>query len=272
MKKRVLALLLTVVLTALMAAPAAAAEAAAAKTVAERIADIEETYGIAVKDGDKQEPGYWGSERSDKADFEANLGQLETALSRVGAVFTKRLARKTGGVYEIYLLFGKECPPEIKSATGRAYEAYYDGEVDSWMTFRGPAGQMLHAQYMVHEFGHCVEFLLAGNPPENYSSKTRQPFRSEQYTGVSATANTAAVQPTKFVSKRSEMNSHEDYAECFRMSVYNGAGAPLQYGPETDIYKKTKVIYDDLVSFAGKNSRATQRVASYLGIKEEAAA
>ncbi len=184
MKKRILPFLLAAVLAALMAAPAAAAEAQAAKTVAQRISEIEETYGIAVMDGDMQERGYRGSERSDKADFEANLGQLEAALSRLGAVYTKRLARKTGGVFDVYMLFGKDCPPEIKTSNGRAYESNIDGEVDAWITLRGAPGQVMNAQYIIHEFGHCMEFMLSSKPPEDFSSEEKQPFRNARYTGV----------------------------------------------------------------------------------------
>jgi hypothetical protein len=46
----------------------------------------------------------------------------------------------------------------------------------------------------------------------------------------------------------------------------NGATTPCPYGKDNQVYKCCKAVFDDLVSFAGYGSRATQRMAGYLGI------
>jgi hypothetical protein len=246
-------------------APAFAAEAGA-KTIAERIAAIEETYDIAVLDGRQPDRDWSGGERSDKADFEKNLTQLETALGQLGSVFTKRLSRRVPGKFEVYLLFGSDCPSAYKSAVGIAHETYIEEEHDSWIEFLGPAGTSLSAGYMLHEFGHCMEFLLSKDPPSDFTSLSRRPFSNSAYTNKSAVANRASSKPSAYASLRGEMDAREDYAECFRVAVLNGGTSTIEYGKDTDIYKKTYEVYNDIVAFAGTGARATKRVALYLGI------
>jgi hypothetical protein len=266
MSKQLISVILALAAAIGLMAPAFAAETGT-KTIAERIAAIEETYDIVVLDGRKPDRDWAGGGSSDKADFEKNLTELEKALGHLGAVFTKKLSRSVPGEFEVYLLFGSECPDAYKGAVGIAHETYIEEEHDSWIEFLGPAGTSLSAGYMLHEFGHCMEFLLSDDPPDDFTSLTRKPFSNSAYTRKSAAANRASSKPSAYASLRAEMDSREDYAECFRVAVLNGGTSTIGYGKDTDIYKKTYEVYMDVAAFAGYGARATKRVAAYLGVK-----
>jgi hypothetical protein len=267
MKKRVISMLLSVAFAAGMILPAVAAAPAEAGSVQERIDYIKETYDIIVKDGRQPQRNWTDDARSGRADFEKNLTELETALKILGAVFTKRLSSKVDGDFEVYLLFGRQCPEPYKNAVGIAHETYIDGEHDTWIEFLGPAGTSLAAGYMLHEFGHCMEFLLTRNPPYDFSSTTRRAFYSSLHTNKAAPASQPSSTPSAYASLRGEMDNREDYAECFRTALYGGNDNPLQYGCDTEIYQKTYEVYIDLAAFAGYGARATKRAAAYLGVE-----
>jgi hypothetical protein len=69
-----------------------------------------------------------------------------------------------------------------------------------------------------------------------------------------------------YITERAKWAPAENYAECFRLGVMNGPDNPCAYSEESQVYKVCKVAYDDLVAFAGYGSRATKRMAAYLGI------
>jgi hypothetical protein len=230
----------------------------------EKLAKLTETYGFTIRAGGAD--GYIpkGAQPS------VHLPAVEGALSRLGSVFTKKLvsAYKSGdGLIavdtEFYLVI---------NALSDELSRQPDGKVSRGAPFMAQGGKMtlpgtntypVRMYEALHEFGHALNYVMYSN------TKYGAPFENETYRGAGGGINQASEFPSRFASSYAQGSREEDYAETFRAAVEGGTDKPLQQKSSTAIYKKTKIVYDDVVRLAGEKSRGAQRIAGYLGLAVE---
>lgn len=237
---------------------------------AKTIANLEKTYGIKIVLGNN---GAYDK----KAPLTQHLLNIERGLSYLGGTFTKKLAKQyeasvadklvtdsrpdITGKFRINLkpstdadAVAADRPGVILPATARYI---YGGGV---MELYGNESNPVRVSSIVHEYAHALDDAVRAG--KNHPA----PFSNEKYTMAGGAANIASKSPDRFMNTYAETKASEDYAECFYAAIIGGADKPLAYGSDTVIWKKVKVVYDDLVTFAGVDSRATQRVGGYLGL------
>ena len=206
----------------------------------QRIAIIENAYNITLKI----------SKHSKDADLSRHLSNIEAALSYLGSDFTAALT----AAYDEGSFFLNLRPLQGISG-GYFYTGDRLGEVELFGSNDTPVNKF----NVLHELGHALQYAVRGD------AKLPEPFSSETYEGTrSATAQTDY--PTRFSDTYAEVSEREDYAQCFYYAVLNGADNPIKFISDTPIYQKTLIVYYDLLSFAGSDAKATQRMADYLGI------
>lgn len=230
-----------------------------AKTIDQRIADIKETYGIEILILNES----W----NDSKTAEKALTQLESALGLLGSSFTKKIV----SAYEDGLPYYKDSlgktgnGPELgfkvvinASMQGAVKADFGDMSYTGQLQLISEKGAEMSLKTILHEFGHALQFATATGNPSN--EKARGAFENYTYTGRKDSGVADG-----FVSSYARHSWGEDYAETFAYMVISNEDYKLTSG--TGLYKKGKSIYDDLVSFVGTGSRATQRVANNLGIE-----
>lgn len=226
------------------------------------IANIKK-YGVELEIGDN---GFYDN----GAKITPHLTAIQSGLSYLGTGFTKKISKTYEntpdakaraesntkyGKFVLHLIPQNDVVGKAQTARG-AYN-YGDGSIYFW----GFNSSVVTARMTIHEYGHALEEAAHGG-----KSAAPAPFSTEKYTGLGGSADTASTHPDRFVSKYAERDIAEDYAECFRIAIENGADKPYTGSKDTVVYKKMKTVYDDLQSFVGADSRATQRVGGYLGL------
>lgn len=241
------------------AAAASTADAAAALTEDAKaiIARIKENYNITV------ELGYNGDYPAN-AKVTQHLQGIEAGMSYLGASFIKKLVKSVEDTQG--LPFQLQLVPRLdtKSVSG-ALETSWAVAGAGGITFYGYDSSPFSAPTVVHEFGHVLEHAVRGS-----AGKAPAPFGDlsgiVREKAADGSSYVKSVPYDKFVSNYAGKNAAEDYVESFRVVVVGGTKNPYKGGKDTILYKKFKVIYDDLLKFAGADSRATQRVGGYLGL------
>ncbi len=118
----------------------------------------------------------------------------------------------------------------------------------------------LYEHVFAHELGHIVDIVIN----DQAIGSKKEPWNNVTYRNNS---NWAGLTPSgSFISEHAKTSDEENYAESFEYGVTNGADNPYTGSKDGQVYKCLKAVFDDLVSFAGYGSRATQRMAGYLGI------
>jgi hypothetical protein len=247
-KKRIPALVLVLVLCAFpFSTYAAGTPKTIPKTIDERAAALEETYGVTITGYDVEittsgvvaqyietplAAEYW----------DAHLTTLESGLAYLGASLTHKIRGSvSANRFEIHL-----CGVPRDRAQGfGGVETSPDGNIAKMVLFHGAKEATV-----LHEAGHLVDQLSTG---EAAWASLYKPWSETEAGG-------------DFISGYAKTFAWENYAECFEYGVLNGRGSPCPYPADNQVYTCCKAVFDDLVSFAGYGSRATRRMAGYLGI------
>ena len=225
------------------------AEAPKPKTNAERIAAIKETYGFTVDFISNFEPAYIVPE----GERALILTNIETGMACLGSGLTKKLvAADVDNKIEINVGNRGTNPgivhPSRSSSTGKT---------DMFIMFLRKDASV---STVVHELGHIVDIVIN----DQAIGSKKEPWNNVTYRNNS---NWAGLTPSgSFISEHAKTSDEENYAESFEYGVTNGADKPYTGSKDGQVYKCLKAVFDDLVSFAGYGSRATQRMAGYLGI------
>jgi hypothetical protein len=220
-------------------------------TASEYVAYLKENYNVLVKEDRSLYQDQTGMSTEAWAE---QLPSILTACEYLGSGFTKALANKdASGYLEIAYASAK--------VSGRpAAVAWFGGNRSDQSGVRvtgGTNNTVVPVWVILHEIGHCLDGT-------EVVGALASAFKSVQYNTIRDGVSVYAT--GDFVSAQAKFASAENYAECFRVGIMNGATNPCPYGKDNQVYKCLKSVFDDLVSFAGYGSRATQRMAGYLGI------
>lgn len=212
---------------------------------APHVAVIEDTYGITLTVGD-----IWGV-YDNNADLTRHLAVMDTALDYVGTDFIHELDAAYDGGFSFNL---------IPTVSGDARAHFSLENTIAKIVLTGSNQSPINKYQVLHELGHAVYFAA------QRTDEVPEPFSVEVYAGVLSETSLSEY-PDRFHDVYSETSPKEDFAQCFYYAVLNGGDNPLKYDLTTPIYQKTLKVYNDLLALAGHESKATQRVAAYLGIK-----
>jgi hypothetical protein len=174
-------------------------------------------------------------------------------LEYLGASLTNKIRRSvSSGRFEIIL---RGLPRDGAQAFG-GVETGAEGAVATMVLFSGA-----REATVLHEAGHMVDQLSREGAAWAGMYK---PWSEIRHTRTIDGVHTGAE--GDFISTYAKSGAWENYAESFEYGVMNGSGSPCPYPKENRVYICCKAVFEDLVSFAGYGSRATQRMAGYLGI------
>jgi hypothetical protein len=247
-KKRIPALFLVFVLCACsLSAHATGTPKTIPQTVEERVAALEEAYGVTITGYDIEvttsgvvaqyietplAAGFW----------ESHLTVLESGLAYLGASLTKKIRGSvSANRFEIHL-----CGVPREGAQGfGGIENTPGGSIAKMVLFHGAKEATV-----LHEAGHLLDQLVLG---ETAWASLYKPWSGTDSDG-------------DFISGYARSFAWENYAESFEFGVMNGGGSPCPYPQDNQVYICCKAVFEDLVAFAGYGSRATRRMAGYLGI------
>ncbi len=227
-------------------------------TINERLAAIEETYGIAMHEPQSQLfPGALLETMDTKA-VESSLTVLETALAMVGPGFMK--------------LLNKAATDERLSskANGATYitAPNYEGEDVTGFSI----GILTSPGSTWSISNDVISVSLGGNVGVDQIIMTLA-FSYMEFSGIREPTGSFVGQPygnyqtvpTGFLSVSSAQNWQNDYCAVFSHLVRNSTQNQLTHN--SVLWNKGKIVYDDLVKYVGAGSRATQRAAHNLGIE-----
>jgi hypothetical protein len=256
MKKLILALFLTLAPCVASVATFNAHASEAPKKLermSEYVEHLKENYDVLVVEDRSLYPD------ENAASVEAWAGQLSPILEAcetLGADFTKTLAAEDPtGYIEIRYASGEEPGPYSSTGLWLANPKGDTGDYGFMITGEGTFNTVIPPHVIVHEMAHCLD-ISTGMANSGVAAIDGLGYQTEEGAKVAGA----------YISERAKHSAPENYAESLAWGVLNGPRNPCPYGKDSHAYKSCEAVFDDLVEFAGYESRATQRMAAYLGI------
>jgi hypothetical protein len=242
-------------LFAFCAAPAAAYASEAPEglaTASEYVAHLKENYSILVKE---DKTLYQEQEGASVEAWAVQLSPILAACEYLGPSFTNTLAAEDPTEY-IEIKYAASQLPQPGFSTGLWIADNRENSAEGFViTGEGTLNTVIPPHIIVHEIAHCLD-LSSGMAGSGAAVIDRLGYETEEGARVAG----------DYISERAKHSPAENYAESFAWGILNGAENPCPYGEESQVYKCCEAVFDDLVDFAGYGSRATQRMAGYLGI------
>jgi hypothetical protein len=207
-------------------------------SVEERVARIKEYYGLTVK---------YDNNISDA--LPTTLYYLESVCATLGTDFFPTMQPRLDelGITDLYLQFHSKTADGADDYYG--YTEYTDAGSLSVHLFTGPFSE---ANYyvMFHELGHLL-YVVMGDEDTGLNQL------NGEYTGE--------VDNSKHMSRYGRYDSHEDFAEIFRVLMHSSPQPELL---NTEIVLRDKVlwVYSSLFQMYGPESNVVRRVRYYLGL------
>jgi hypothetical protein len=220
-------------------------------TASEYVAYLKENYSVLVKEDRSLYQDQTGMSTEAWAE---QLPSILAACEYLGSGFTKALAKKdASGYLEIAYASAK-----VQGIAGAV--AFFanprDGKAGTFKITGGTMNAVVPVRIILHEVAHCFD-----QKTTNVTGSVSKTFQALGYKSI-----TGSTVRGDYISEYAKVAPSENYAESFAYGIINGATNPCPYGKDNQVYKCCKAVFDDLVSFAGYGSRATQRMAGYLGI------
>lgn len=175
------------------------------------------------------------------------LYYLESTCAALGNDFFAKMqsAFETLGVQRFYLKFHSDGEENSENYYG-CTEFTADGEL-SVHIFTG-VSQEANYFVLVHELGHVLNFALGDDNTE-----------WEEVNG----AYGDYTDETQYVSRYARYNSHEDFAEVFRVMM---CSSPLKRIEGTVVDAKYILLYKQLFTLYGEESNVVKRAQRFLGL------